>query len=389
VTQAAGSTTGSSRPPLTSRGPVRTAAFRLAGAPLPLLPPTRLYVCGITPYDVTHLGHAATLMWADVAASVIKMAGSEVIVARNTTDVDDVLTRAAAERGQKYDRFAAVHEYQFSHDLAALRVREPTHAPRATRHIDHVIALSAALLAVDAAYERDGSVIFRGGAVPDSCGVPAAEARQLLDEFGGQLQLDRYDGEFDVPVWQQSGPDDPAWPSPWGWGRPGWHGECSAMAAASLGSRIDVLVGGADLAFPHHAYQDAMVAAVSGVPLARAHMGVGTVSVDGAKMAKSTKNLVLVADLLRSHRPEAVRLLLLDRRWEQGWEFATADLDAAGARLDRLHAAASNAGGAEPAAEEEITRALLDDLDVPRALRVAEEAGGAPTRRLLRILALD
>ncbi|CAN5797626.1 cysteine--tRNA ligase [soil metagenome] len=375
------------RPPIIDNSSWRTAGLRLGGRALPLVPPARMYVCGITPYDVTHLGHAATLVWADVAAAVMRLAGADVVDARNVTDVDDVLTRAAAEHGQRYDRFAAVQEYQFGHDLAALRVREPQHAPRAARHVDHVIALAAALLATDAAYLLDGSVLFRGAQVPAGAGVADAEARRLLAESGGQPELERYEGPFDVPVWQRSGPDDPAWPSPWGWGRPGWHAECTAMTLATLGPRVDVLAGGADLTFPHHAYQGAMAAAVSGVPLARTQLHVGTVSIDGAKMAKSTQNLVLVADLLRQHRPEALRLLLLDRVWHHPWQFTPEGLDAATARLDRLHAAAGRSSGSEPATDA-VSRALLDDLDVPTALSVAEQEGGAPARRLLRVLAL-
>ncbi len=378
---------GRARPPILDDGSWRTAAFRLGGRPLPLLPPARIYVCGITPYDVTHLGHAATLVWADVAASVMRLAGADVVTARNVTDVDDVLTRAAAEHGQRYDRFAAVHEYQFGHDLDALRVREPQHAPRAARHVDHVIALAAALLASDAAYERDGSVLFRGADVPGRTGIAGDEAGRLLDEAGGRPDLERYEGPFDVPVWQRSDEDAPAWPSPWGWGRPGWHAECAAMTLATLGPRVDVLAGGADLAFPHHAYQAAMAAAVSGVPLARTHLHVGTVSIDGAKMAKSTRNLVLVADLLRQHRPEALRLLLINRRWHGPWEFADDDLDAAGGQLDRLHSAAGRARGSD-ASTTAVTAALLDDLDVPTALSVAEQEGGPTARQLLRVLSL-
>ena len=388
------------RPPITDRGPLRTARLRLGGRSLPLLRPTRMYVCGITPYDVTHLGHAATLVWADVALAVMRLAGAEVVTARNVTDVDDVLTRAAAESGQRYDRFAAVHEYQFGHDLAALRVREPDHSPRAARHVEHVVTLAAALLAAGAAYERDGSVIFRGDDVPAAAGVGPDEARRLLREFGGAPDHDRHDGAFDVPVWQRSGPDDPAWPSPWGWGRPGWHAECSAMTVATLGARIDVLAGGADLAFPHHAYQEAMVAAVSGVPLARAHLNVGTVSVGGAKMAKSTQNLVLVDELLHEHSPQAVRLMLIDRRWDQPWEYAPDGLRAAADRLERLRVAAgrsagSDSGGdtagdaADDVAGDAMLEALLDDLDVSTALGIAEEQGGGTAQRLLHCLRLD
>jgi cysteinyl-tRNA synthetase len=160
------------------------------------------------------------------------------------------------------------------------------------------------------------------------------------------------------------------------------------MAVATLGLGVDVLVGGADLTFPHHAYQVAMVEAATAVaPFARAVMHVGAVHQDGAKMAKSTGNLTLVADLLERVAPAAIRLLVLDRRWAEPWEFAPGLLDDATARLDRLYAAAGRPGDAE-SAREAVVAALLDDLDVPRALDVAEREGGAAARLLLRVLAL-
>jgi len=160
------------------------------------------------------------------------------------------------------------------------------------------------------------------------------------------------------------------------------------MTVATLGPRIDVLAGGAGLAFPHHAYQDAMVAAVSGVPLARARLAMATVGVDGAKMAKSTGNLVLVADLLQDYPAEALRLLLVDRSWQAQWDYAAAELDSAVGRLDRLRVAAGRTGDSG-AADEAVTDALLDDLDVPAALDLAEEQGGSTARRVLQVLALD
>jgi cysteinyl-tRNA synthetase len=160
------------------------------------------------------------------------------------------------------------------------------------------------------------------------------------------------------------------------------------MAVATLGLGVDVLVGGADLTFPHHAYQAAMVEAAAAVtPFARRVVHVGAVHKDGAKMAKSTGNLTLVADLLQGVAPAAVRLLVLDRRWADPWEFTPDLLDGAAARLERLYAAAGRGGDAESAREAVVT-ALLDDLDVPRALDVAEEDGGAAARLLLRVLAL-
>ena len=219
-------------------------------------------------------------------------------------------------------------------------------------------------------------------------GLPRDQALALSADYGDEPDDPRKDDPFDVPVWRPSDEHDPAWPSPWGWGRPGWHAECAAMAISMLGTGIDVLIGGDDLTFPHHAYQSAMVEAVSGArPFARRVVHVGTVHQDGAKMAKSTGNLTLVGDLLEHHAPAAVRMLLLDRAWAEPWEFHAADLDGAALRLDRLYAAAARATGSESGVAA-VTARLLDDLDVPGALDVAEDEGGAVARQLLSTLSL-
>ncbi len=367
---------------------VDTARVRLGNTAVPVVGPARSYVCGITPYDVTHLGHAATFVWADAAASVLRLSGVDVVTCRNVTDVDDVLTRAAAEHGRYVDEFALSQEFLFERDMAALRVRRPTHEPRARSHIGSVVRLAAALLVNDAAYERDGAVFFRGGSVPARVGIEAEEALRLSAEYGDEPDDDRRESPFDVVVWQPSGLDEPGWPSPWGRGRPGWHAECAAMAVSVLGGVVDMLAGGADLAYPHHAYQCAMVEAATGaVPFARSMLQVGTVHINGAKMAKSTGNLVLVSDVLASASPAAVRLLLLDRRWGESWDYSTEALAAAGSRLDRLYAAAGRPGSG--AGADAVTDALFDDLDVPRALAIAEESGGEGARLVLRVLAVE
>jgi cysteinyl-tRNA synthetase len=367
---------------------VRSAALRLADRPLPLVAVARLYVCGITPYDVTHVGHAATFVWADVLAAVIRMAGVQPVVCRNVTDVDDVLTRAAESRGRHYDEYALGQEFVFHQHMTRLGVRRPDHEPRARHHVTSVQQLAAALLSTGQAYARDGHVWFRGAGALEASGLPRDRALTMSAEYGDQPDDPRKDDPFDVPVWRPSGEHDPAWPSPWGWGRPGWHAECAAMAVALLGSGIDVLVGGDDLTFPHHAYQTAMVEAVSGTgSFARRVMHVGAVHQDGAKMAKSTGNLTLVSDLLDQHPPAAVRLLLLDRVWSRSWEFQAADLATAAARLDRVYAAAGRTSGSD-AAVAAVSERLLDDMDVPGALDIAETEGGAAARQVLATLSL-
>jgi cysteinyl-tRNA synthetase len=366
--------------------PIRSARFRLAGASLPLVGRARLYICGITPYDVTHLGHAATFVWADVAAAVLRTAGVDVTSCRNVTDVDDVLTEAAGARGRDTGEFALYQEYLFDKDMTALGVTRPGHEPRARHHVTAVRQLAAALLAGGHAYARDGYVYFRGAAVAQRAGLSPHRARELSAEYGDDPGDPRRDDPSDVPVWRPSAAGQPAWPSPWGPGRPGWHAECAAMALSVLGGAVDILAGGADLAFPHHAYQAAMVeAATSVAPFARARLQVGTVHQDGAKMAKSTGNLTLVADLLRDHAPAAVRLLLLDRPWREAWEYRPRDLPAAAAKLHQLYAAAGRPSGA---AAGEVVDALLDDLDVPRAVTIALDGGGEAARQLIRTLSL-
>ncbi|MDD7938997.1 cysteine--tRNA ligase [Actinomycetospora lutea] len=355
-------------------------SLRLAGAPLPLVGRARAYICGITPYDTTHLGHASTFVWADVAARVLRRIGIEVISCRNVTDVDDVLDAAAERAGARFDSFAAVGQFRFDRDMAALGVRPPTHEPRAHNHVDGVVALAAGLLERDAAYERDGAVLFR------SSHLPAVDLAG--DETSSEAPWPDADDPADALVWRPATPGEAAWPSPWGAGRPGWHAECAAMALTVLGSSVDLHIGGADLRHPHHTTQAAMVEALTGVaPFARARLHVGTVRVDGEKMAKSAGNLLLVGELLETHPAAAVRLLLLDRPWAQPWDVTVGALDEAAARLERLYAAAARRDGSEVAGGAVLER-LLDDLDVPGALDLAESEGGDAARTTLAVLGL-
>jgi len=381
-----------------------TTSLRLGGQQLRLLDRARVYCCGITPYDVTHLGHAATFVWVDVLTRVLGSFGVSVQLCRNVTDVDDVLFAAAERSGSAYDAFASVQQFRFDQDMGALGVRDPQYAPRARRNVGQVIRLAAALLGSDAAYLRDGTVYFRGARTVDRAGLSRAEATALAAEYGARLDDPGKDDPFDVAIWRRSGGGEPGWPSPWGTGRPGWHAECAAMSLSVLGLAVDVLCGGADLSFPHHAYQVAVAQAVTGVePYARASFEVGVVSFDGAKMAKSTGNLVLVSDVLASYPAAALRLCLIDRPWARGWDYSEAELDAATAKLERLYRAAgrstggsSHAGALDSApdspqasAAERISAALRDDLDVPTALAVAEETGGAAARSLIATLGLS
>jgi cysteinyl-tRNA synthetase len=362
----------------------------IAGQRVELLDRARIYACGITPYDVTHLGHAATFVWIDALGRMLRFAGVKPEVCRNVTDVDDVLDAAARRAGAAYDEFAAIQQFQFDRDMAALGVRSPEHEPRAHRYVEQVIRLASGLLDAGVAYHRRGSVYFRGQGVASRAGLDRAEALRLSGEFGGRPGDPAKDDPVDVAVWQATEPGHPAWDSPWGAGRPGWHAECAAMAMSVFGPAVDVHAGGADLKFPHHAYHAAMAEAFTGVrPYARAWFHSGVVTIDGAKMAKSAGNLILLDDLLAKHPAGAVRLMILDRPWAQHWDYRPALLDVAAARLQNLYQAAARNVPNDPAAVDAMRRLLADDLNVPAALDLAVEAGGAAARTVASVLGLS
>ncbi len=361
----------------------------IAGQRVELLDRARVYACGITPYDVTHLGHAATFVWIDTLGRVLRLLGVQPEVCRNVTDVDDVLDVAAGRAGTAYDEFAAIQQFGFDRDMAAIGVRSPDHEPRAHRYVTHVIRLAAGLLEAGTAYQRGGGVYFRGAGVAERAGLARDAALALSAEFGGRPGDPAKDDPLDVAVWQAAEPGHPAWDSPWGPGRPGWHAECVAMAMSVFGPAVDVHAGGAELRFPHHAYHAAMAESFTGVhPYARAWFHTGVVTIEGAKMAKSAGNLVLLGDLLKEHPAGAVRLMILDRPWAQGWEYRPDLLEPAAARLEALYQAAARQVPDDPAAVAELRRLLATDLNVPAALDLAAEAGGAPARTLASVLGL-
>ena len=385
------SANGSSQGPGDGRRPgsLRVVIFSLGGVPLPVLSRVRLYVCGITPYDTTHVGHAATFVWVDTLARVLEHVGVDVQVCRNVTDVDDDLLRAATERGVTWNALATQQTFRFEDDMRKLRVRRPTFEPLAREYVTDVIFLARALLDRGAAYEREGTVWFKGEQIVEqvlAAGLDLDEAAARLAAHGGEPVDRPIDHPLDAAVWRRSLDGEPSWTSPWGDGRPGWNAECAAMASSVLGVGIDVQAGGEDLAFPHHAYSAAMVEAATGqAPFARTHMHVGTVRHAGAKVAKSTGNLVFVEDLLRRWPAEVLRLHLLDRPWSRGWDFTEDDLSATATRLEHLYAGAGRLGEDE-AATAAALEALAADLDVPAALAIAEEAGQGTARTIGKVL---
>ncbi|MDX6220503.1 MAG: cysteinyl-tRNA synthetase [Frankiales bacterium] len=365
-----------------------TPRMSLGGTDLSVVGRTRIYVCGVTPYDVTHLGHAATYVWVDAVDRVLRRLGGQVEVCRNVTDVDDVLFAAAERAGGLYEQFAAVQQFHFEQDMDLLGVRKPAHEPRAHVFVPQVVALAQSLLDKGAAYESAGSVYLPGAGVAEQAGLDRDTAERLVKEYGGRLDDPAKRDPIDQAVWQVSGEGEPAWDSPWGPGRPGWHAECTAMALSTYGPSMDLHAGGADLRFPHHAFEAAQAQAATGVvPFARAWMHVGIVQLEGQKMAKSVGNLVFAKDLVQQSSPGAVRTMLLDRRYDEPWDYTPEALQRAAARNDELYRAAGTPG-TDQAAWEAVLVALAGDLDVPRALDIALEEGGQVARDLTTVLAL-
>ena len=368
------------------------------GAVQPLEPahrPVGVYVCGITPYDTTHLGHAFTYVAFDVLVRVLRATGQPVRYVQNVTDVDDDIIRRARELGTTWDRLAVKGTTLYVADMAALNVGPPDVFPRASQTIPKIIALVRLLEAQGHAYERDGNVYFRVGSVTDY-GRLSRLSREEMIKLSAQRGADPNDARkqdpLDFVLWQASAPDEPRWESPWGEGRPGWHIECSAMALEHLGQQVDVHGGGADLIFPHHESEIAQSESVTGVrPFARIWVHVGMLRYEGEKMSKSLRNLVLVGDLLQRYDSDSIRVLLLRHHYREPWAYTEDQLEDAAEWTRRLRQAAGSSGDAKGDTPLPIRAALEDDLDTPRALRLLEDAvtgGDAGWRRAADLLGL-
>jgi L-cysteine:1D-myo-inositol 2-amino-2-deoxy-alpha-D-glucopyranoside ligase len=334
---------------------------------------TGIYVCGITPYDAAHLGHAFLYLQFDVLARYLRSLGSEVTYVQNVTDVDDDILRTARERGVDYLQLAGTELAAFERDMAAIGIARPTHVPRATAFIRDIVEEVEALHDSGCAYERDGTVYFRVGADPRYGRLSQLSRDEMLAlaaERGGFPDDPNKDDPLDFVLWQRSKPDEPSWPSPWGAGRPGWHIECSTMARKLLPSPVDIHGGGPDLIYPHHESELAQAeCAHPGETFVRHWMHSGEVRMEGTKMSKSLGNLAFVRDLVRRHEPEAVRRLLLSHHYREDWEFAEEDLGAA--------PAVGEAWGSGPSDRGSFLAALAEDLDTPTALAILDRAAAS------------
>jgi L-cysteine:1D-myo-inositol 2-amino-2-deoxy-alpha-D-glucopyranoside ligase len=341
-------------------------------------PRMTMYVCGITPYDSSHLGHAFTYVHFDVLARYLRYLGADVAHVQNITDVDDDILRTAAERGVDFRDLAERETREFERVMADLNVTPPTHSPRASDFVPQIIEEVRGLLTQDCGYERNGTVYFRVKSDPGYGRLSRLGRDEMLElaaERGGHPEDPAKDDPLDFVLWQRSEPGEPWWESPWGRGRPGWHIECSTMARRLLGQPVDVHGGGTDLIFPHHESEMAQAEALPGDrPFVRHWVHTGQVFLEGEKMSKSLGNLVFVHDLLGRHDPLAVRRLLLRRRYREDWDFDESRLDEEGAEKDSSATARSWDGNTDRPA---FFSALDDDMNTPVALAIFDRVAGS------------
>jgi L-cysteine:1D-myo-inositol 2-amino-2-deoxy-alpha-D-glucopyranoside ligase len=337
-----------------------------------------MYTCGITPYDATHLGHAATYVTYDVLQRRLRDRGHETRCVRNITDVDDDLLRKAKELGVHYLDLAAAETARFDADMLALNVITCWSEPRATSAIADIRGFIGMVLDRGHAYLSGGAVYFDVSTFERFGQVSHYSREEMLDlarQHGGNPDDPNKRDPLDFVLWQPSAEGEPAWDSLWGPGRPGWHIECSTLALRELDTTIDLHGGGSDLIFPHHECEAAQSEAATGQPFVRHWMHQAMVRMDGEKMSKSLGNLVFISDLLKSYDPRAIRLGIVAHHYRDSWEWDDAIMPAAAARLDAW-LAASDAPGAvdsETALDEVRTR-LDDDLDTPGAVAAIDAA---------------
>jgi len=354
-------------------------------------PVVTMYTCGITPYDATHVGHAAVYLTYDVLQRRLRDRGHDTKAVRNVTDVDDDILRKARELGVHYLDLAAAETARFDDDMRALDMLPAWSEPRATSAIADIRGFIGMVLDRGYAYQAGGAVYFdvsrfeRFGQVSH---LDRAEMLRLAAERGGNVDNPHKDDPLDFVLWQPSAEDEPAWESLWGPGRPGWHIECSALALRELGTTIDLHGGGADLIYPHHECEAAQSEAATGEPFVRHWMHQAMVRMDGEKMSKSLGNLVFVSELRKVWDPRSVRLGVIAHHYRTPWEWDADVMPAAAARLARWQAAAVDDGEAALGA---VRAALDEDLDTPAALAAVDEAAeaGRSVTRAAALLGVD
>ena len=340
-----------------------------------------MYVCGPTVYNYAHIGNARPAVVFDLLFRLLQrtFGADHVVYARNITDIDDKMMAAAAARGLKMAEVAAEFEAAYLDDMSALGVMAPTMDPHATHHIQEMIDLAAKLIESGNAYVADDHVLFN---VPSFAEYGELSRRSRDEQIAGaRVDVAPYKQDpADFVLWKPSRPDQEGWDSPWGFGRPGWHLECSAMAAAHLGKVFDIHGGGADLKFPHHENEIAQSRCGHGTDqMARYWVHNGFVNVDAEKMSKSIGNVLLARDLLKEAPGEAIRWALLSAQYRQPLDWTDALLEQAKTNLDRIYRTLAGLPKSDAPADPPtaVLAALEDDLNTPAAFAALFQAARA------------
>jgi L-cysteine:1D-myo-inositol 2-amino-2-deoxy-alpha-D-glucopyranoside ligase len=342
-----------------------------------------IYVCGITPYDTTHAGHAFLFLTFDVLVRYLRDRGYSVTYVQNVTDIDDDILRKASELGMPWDELGQRETDKYRNDMRNLNALDPDHYVAATAHIQEIITIISRLIEKGVAYEVNGNVYFAVDEDPEFgklSHIPREEMLAVANERGNKPEDPNKRDPLDFVLWQAGAPGEPTWDSPWSKGRPGWHIECSAMSTTYLGNTLDIHGGGYDLIFPHHECEIAQSEIASGVtPFSRFWMHVAMVKYQGEKMSKSLGNLVLVSDVLDTASADALRLYLLSNHYRTEWEYEDDSIEYWSSVADDLREAAEfPAYGVEDGLDVSRQRqrfydALDDDLDTPQAIEVLRE----------------
>jgi cysteinyl-tRNA synthetase len=336
----------------------------------------RMYVCGVTVYDSSHIGHARSLLTFDTIYRYLKFSGYRVQFVRNFTDIDDKIINKANDQKSSCEAITEHYIEEFHRDAESLGLLTPSLEPRATLHMAEIIELIQKLEERQLAYRVDGDVFF---SVPGFPGYGKL-SRKRIDELeaGARVEIDeRKKSPLDFALWKSSKAGEPSWESPWGPGRPGWHIECSAMSSKYLGQPFDIHGGGRDLMFPHHENEIAQSEGAFGLPLARYWMHNGLLTVNGEKMSKSLGNYFTIEEILQEHDPVAVRQLFLASHYRSPGDFSKEALQDAGRAVERIYETIERivCSGidrqnrvADPSLLASFRQEMDDDFNTPRAL---------------------
>jgi cysteinyl-tRNA synthetase len=295
-----------------------------------------MYVCGVTVYDLCHVGHARSMVVFDVVYRYLRYRGYEVTFVRNFTDIDDKIINRANQEGTDYKNIAERYIGEFKTDMGRLNLEPPTFEPRATDHISGMVALISTLMEKGIAYESHGDVFFSIERFHPYGKLSKRDLEEM--QAGARVEVDeKKRNPLDFALWKASKPGEPFWESPWGPGRPGWHIECSVMSQKYLGETLDIHGGGKDLVFPHHENEIAQSEAATGQPFARYWIHNGFVNINKEKMSKSLGNILTVKEILKEWHPEVIRLFLLSHHYRSPVDYAPESLTEAKSGLDRFY----------------------------------------------------